>query len=48
MRIKIIYEYTLMKRSHYDRQLQLYVYNFMDDDPETMSQEDYFLDTKNI
>ena len=29
-----------MKRFHYDRQLQIYMYAFMYVDPETMSDED--------
>ena len=36
----------LLKRSHGDRQLQVYIYAFRYVDPETIPSEDHFTDTK--
>ena len=35
-------KYALMKRFHYDHQLQVYMYAFMYIYPETTQEEDYF------
>ena len=35
-----------MKTFFYDRKIQVYMYAFIYDDPNTMSEEDYFPDTK--
>ena len=39
-------KYSLVKRCHNDRRLQAYLYDFMYIDPDKISEEDYFLDTK--
>ena len=38
-------KYALMKRCHYDRQLQVYTFDFMYVNPVSMSEEKYFPDT---
>ena len=39
-------KYALMKRFHYDLRLQVYMYDFMYVNPETMAEEEYFPYTK--
>ena len=39
-------KYSLLKRFHNERQLQVYMYDFMCVDLDTMPVEDYFPDTK--
>ena len=39
-------KYAQIKSFHYDYQLQVYMYNFMYVDPETMAEEEYFPSTK--
>ena len=41
-------KYALMNRFHYDCQLQVYMYAFVYVYPETISEEYYFLATKNL
>ena len=45
-KIKIMDKYEHMKRFHHDLQLQVYMYDFMYVDTETITMEDYFPDTK--
>ena len=39
-------KYTQLKRFHNDQQLQVYMYDFMYVDPETVTMEDHFPATK--
>ena len=41
-------KYALMKRFQSDRQLQIYMYAFVYIDPETISETEYFPDTKTL
>ena len=38
-------KYAQMKMFHYECHIQVYMYDFIHADPETMSEEDYFLGT---
>ena len=41
-------KYELMGRFHYDHRLQVYMYDFMCVDPETMTEGYYFAATKRL
>ena len=43
-----MYKYAQLKMFHLDRQLQVYMYDFMYVDPDAISVEDYFPDTKHL
>ena len=45
---KKIYEYTQMKRFHYDWQVQVYMYAFMYFNLDTIVEGEYFIDIINI
>ena len=40
-----MHKYAQLKKYHNDRQIKVYIYDFMCVDPETMPAEDYFPDT---
>ena len=46
--IKIMDKYAQLNMFHYDHRLQVYIYDFIYVDPETMPAEDHFPATKKI
>ena len=44
--IKTMDKYAQTKKCPHDRQIQIYMYSFMSVDPETITVEEYFSDTK--
>ena len=46
--IKIMYKYAQLKRFHHDHRLQVYMYDFMYVNPQTMQVEDHSPATKSF